>query len=128
MLAGASGYLDCYADHHSDIAYVLPGSCLTSEDQGHQEQQSGHAATDGVSATMRPRSEHAQGNHIQQLDFRILTEPVPLRPSKGVYGVPYDLVDTSQGSAVTDMLQQLREADTALSAMGVIDAAAKADD
>ena len=101
---------------------------MSEDRQGCQEQQNGHAATDGGSATIRLGSEYAQGDHMQQLDFRILTEPIPLRPSKAVYGVPYDLVDTSRGSAVTDMLQQLREADTALAAMGVIDAAAKADD
>lgn len=56
------------------------------------------------------------------LDFRIITEPVALRPNKGAYGVPFDLVDTSTGSAVSEMLQQIREADTALAAMHVMDA------
>lgn len=54
------------------------------------------------------------------LDFRILAEPVAIRPNKSAYGVPYDLVDTSQGSAMSDMLQQLQEADTALAAMHIV--------
>ena len=64
----------------------------------------------------------------QPLDFRILTEPVALRPNKGAYGMPYDLVDTSRGSAVSEMLQQLRDADTALAAMRVMDANSKAEE
>ncbi len=38
----------------------------------------------------------------------------------GAYGVPFDLVDTSQGSAMSEMLQQLQEADTALTAMNIM--------
>ena len=54
------------------------------------------------------------------LDFRILTEPVAMRPNKSAYGVPYDLVDTSQESAMSEMLQQVREADTALAAVHLV--------
>ena len=54
------------------------------------------------------------------LDFRILTEQVAMRPNKGAYGVPYDLVDTSHGSAMSEMLRQLQEADSALSAMNIV--------
>ena len=54
------------------------------------------------------------------LDFRILTEPIPLQPNKSAYGVPYDLIDTSQGSAMSEMLQQLQDADTALTAMHLV--------
>ena len=54
------------------------------------------------------------------LDFRILTEPIAIQPNKSAYGVPYDLIDTSQGSAMSEMLQQLQDADTALSAMHLV--------
>ena len=60
------------------------------------------------------------------LDFRILTEPIAMRPNKGAYGVPFDLVDTSQGSAMSEMLQQLQEADTALTAMNIMNQSVQA--
>ena len=51
-----------------------------------------------------------------------------MRPNKSAYGVPYDLVDTSQGSAMSEMLQQLQEADTALAAMHLVKQNAKPED
>ena len=48
-----------------------------------------------------------------------------MRPNKSAYGVPYDLVDTSQGSAMSEMMQQLQEADTALTAMGLVNQSAE---
>lgn len=62
------------------------------------------------------------------LDFRILTEPIAMRPNKGAYGVPYDLVDTSQGSALSDMLQQIQEANSALAAMNILGQGIKAEE
>lgn len=83
------------------------------------------------SADQLTASEHTNGSNSRlhrPLDFRILTEPIALRPNKSVYGVPFDLADTSQGSAVSEMIQQLREADTALAAMQVMDSHAKAEE
>lgn len=74
----------------------------------------GHAHT---SASATAISGDASATSAIPLDFRILTEPIAMRPNQGAYGVPFDLVDTSQGSAMSEMLQQLQEADTALSAM-----------
>ena len=68
----------------------------------------------------------ASAASAKPLDFRILTEPIAMRPNKGAYGVPFDLVDTSQGSAMSEMLQQLQEADTALTAMNVMKQSAQA--
>ena len=48
-----------------------------------------------------------------------------MRPNKSAYGVPYDLVDTSQGSAMSEMLQQLQEADTPLAAMHLVNQSSK---
>lgn len=62
---------------------------------------------------------------VRPLDFRILTEPIAIRPNRSAYGVPYDLVDTSQGSAMSEMLQQLQEADTALAAMHLVKQSSK---
>lgn len=59
------------------------------------------------------------------LDFRILTEPIPMQPNKSAYGVPYDLIDTAQGSAMSEMLLQLQHADTALTAMHLVTQSSK---
>ncbi len=73
-----------------------------------------------ISALASAINGDASAASAKPLDFRILTEPIALRPNKGAYGVPFDLVDTSQGSAMSEMLQQLQEADTALTAMNIM--------
>ena len=79
---------------------------------------------------MHNRTASGDGNvgSAKPLDFRILTEPVAMRPNKGAYGVPYDLVDTSHGSAMSEMLQQLQEADSALSAMNIMNHSIKSEE
>ena len=49
--------------------------------------------------------------YAEGLRFRIITEPTVIRPNKGAYGVPYDLVATGAGTAIQDMLAKLRDAD-----------------
>ncbi len=46
--------------------------------------------------------------------FRIIKEPTVIRPNKGAYGVPYDLVATGTGTAIQDMLAKMRDADISL--------------
>ena len=46
--------------------------------------------------------------------FRIITEPTVIRPNKGAYGMPYDLVATGTETAIEDMLAKLRDADISL--------------
>ena len=95
------------------VSTTGPSSAPESQQQQH-EVTAGAAGSGSVeSATVRP------------LDFRILTEPIAMRPNKSAYGVPYDLVDTSQGSAMSEMLQQLQEADTALAAMHLVKQSSK---
>lgn len=95
------------------VAGVSTTGPSSAPEQQH-EVTAGAAGSGSVeSATVRP------------LDFRILTEPIAMRPNKSAYGVPYDLVDTSQGSAMSEMLQQLQEADTALAAMHLVKQSSK---
>eukprot|EP00887_Chlorella_sp_A99_P003503 scaffold7.g3503.t1 len=42
------------------------------------------------------------------LGLRLITEPVALRPAKMAYGVPFDFVDASEGSALDSLLKQAR--------------------
>lgn len=79
--------------------------------------QNGHAQ---MSASATVISGGASAASAMPLDFRVLTEAIAMRPNKGAYGVPFDLVDTSQGSALSEMLEQLQEADTALTAMNIM--------
>ena len=37
------------------------------------------------------------------IDFRVVTEPVAMRPNKMAYGVPFDFADTSEGSALSQL-------------------------
>lgn len=39
------------------------------------------------------------------LDFRIVTEPVGIQPASALYGVPYDFVDQSAGSALAELMR-----------------------
>lgn len=90
------------------VASTGPSSAPESQQQQHEVTADAAGNGSGDTATVRP------------LDFRILTEPIAMRPNRSAYGVPYDLVDTSQGSAMSEMLQQLQEADTALAAMHLV--------
>lgn len=107
------------------------GQCSLADSQqaAHGDHQVLNGSSAGAdNATASNNVQHSRSDLHKQLDFRILTEPIALQPNKSVYGVPYDLVDTSQGSAVSEMLQQLREADTALAAVHMIDAHGRAEE
>ena len=43
------------------------------------------------------------------VDFRIIREDVALRPDTALYGVPYDFVDMSEGSALTALMEQAQK-------------------
>ena len=42
------------------------------------------------------------------LDFRIVTDEPGVRPASAAYGMPYDLADLSEGSALSELLSQAR--------------------
>lgn len=95
-----------------DAGVVLP----KSEDGSQQAQQAQH-----VGATQQQDvgvmgccdSTECQGGVPSALpppppfEFRIISEPVALRPNKVAYGVPYDFVDASEGSALSQLMEQL---------------------
>jgi hypothetical protein len=43
------------------------------------------------------------------IEFRIVTEPNRVQPNMPMFGVPYDLVDNSEGGAYSDLLQKLQD-------------------
>ena len=43
------------------------------------------------------------------LDFRIVLDPVGVRPTTAVYGMPFDLADQSAGGAIAELMRQTRQ-------------------
>lgn len=41
-------------------------------------------------------------------DFRIVSDPVGVRPTTAVYGMPFDLADKSAGGAIAELMRQTR--------------------
>lgn len=42
----------------------------------------------------------------ERVEFRYIDQDVPVQPESALYGVPFDFVDTRQGSALTNLLDQ----------------------
>jgi hypothetical protein len=40
------------------------------------------------------------------VEFRFIDQDLPIKPESALYGVPYDFVDTSHGSALSSLLDQ----------------------
>lgn len=68
------------------------------------EQQQGSSAS-GV-ATEQQQAQQPR----QQLELRVIEEPVALRPHTLAYGVPFDFVDSSEGSALERLMAQTQQA------------------
>ena len=45
----------------------------------------------------------------KKLEIRVVTEANRVQPNMPTYGVPYDLIDTSETSAYTDLIEKLRD-------------------
>ena len=43
------------------------------------------------------------------VDFRIIREDIALRPDTALYGVPYDFIDFSEGSALSALMEQAQQ-------------------
>ena len=70
------------------------------------EVQSSLAAATVEDSAEQTEASAAGGVHNDMpLDFRIVTEPVGLQPASALYGVPYDLVDQSAGSALAELMR-----------------------
>lgn len=70
---------------------------------------------DGIGGGARDEAEGESGGSGSEVEysagveFRIVTEPNRVQPNMPMFGVPYDLVDNSEGGAYSDMLQKLQE-------------------
>jgi hypothetical protein len=50
------------------------------------------------------------GDEINQVEFRFIREDIPLRPETALYGVPYDFVDSGEGSPLNKLLEHSKGA------------------
>ncbi|CAL8471972.1 g11514 [Coccomyxa elongata] len=64
----------------------------------------------GRHASDRADARENMGERGQQGDilFRLNTDGAVMRPSSAAYGAPYDMVDTSDGSAISELLRRLQ--------------------
>lgn len=87
------------------------GAAMEGPLQARENGSTGNAGSEANGAVDR-RGEGAQAGLLesQGVLFRIVEEPNRVQPNMPMYGVPFDMVDTSEGSAVDDLLQRLREA------------------
>jgi len=63
--------------------------------------QTHHATSMQVSESSRP----ADG----PVEFRYIDRDMPIKPESALYGVPYDFIDTSHGSALSSLLDQAQK-------------------
>lgn len=55
------------------------------------------------------RTEHTLDR--KRPEYRYIDHDIPLKPESALYGVPFDFVDASEGSALSNLLDQARAAD-----------------
>jgi hypothetical protein len=48
------------------------------------------------------------GESSQSIEFRFIDQDIPLKPESALYGVPFDFVDASAGSALSTLLEEAR--------------------
>ncbi|KAI8102196.1 hypothetical protein M9435_005802 [Picochlorum sp. BPE23] len=103
---------DCYvpeAEHASvRIIDFNPFHHQDEEDQEQQQEQE-HVMVSAVTNPLLFTWEdiHALSNtQDERVEFRYIDQDVPVQPESALYGVPFDFVDTRQGSALTNLLDQ----------------------
>lgn len=104
---------DCYvpeAEHASvRIIDFNPFYHHHQEEEGEEEEEE---HTVGVPAVTNPllftwEDIHALSDtQDDSVEFRYIDKDVPVQPESALYGVPFDFVDTRQGSALTNLLDQ----------------------
>lgn len=97
-------------DAASHSAAAAPGSQGRPEATAHANGRP--SSTNGgatASESFGAREEGGAGRKgAEEIFFRLNTGGAVLRPMSAAYGAPYDMVDTSDGSAISEMLRQLQ--------------------
>ena len=84
----------------------LDGERQSDADGTAQSSPQSQAVPNGVGhTTAAGTARAAHSDAALPLDFRIVTEPVGIQPASALYGVPYDLVDQSAGSALAELMR-----------------------
>ena len=48
-------------------------------------------------------------DEASEVEFRVVLESNKVQPNMPLYGVPFDMIDASEGSAYSDLIEKLRE-------------------
>ena len=80
------------APHHSGTGLTSQLASNTAATVDDRDADAGRSAAGGIDAHM-------------PINFRVVTEPIGLQPASMLYGVPYDLVDQSNGSALAELMR-----------------------
>ncbi len=80
-------------------------------ENGSAGQEAGSSAERRADGSSVPRVlDGTQGvENSAGVEFRVVMEPNRVQPNMPMFGVPYDLVDNSEGGAYSDLLQKLQE-------------------
>ncbi len=71
-----------------------------------------HAESNGTASGSGITEEGAAGNGWPgEIEFRLNTDGAVMRPSVAAYGAPFDMVDNSDGSAISELLRRLQTED-----------------
>ena len=88
-----------------------PGEQQPAAAQQQQQQQQAGAPSGGAEPSTHQQQQGQQGRQQPAaFELRIIEEPVALRPHALAYGVPFDFVDDSEGSALDRLMAQAGEA------------------
>ena len=85
-------------------------------DASHARDESEHGNGNGIAAAAM--SAATRGVAVEGfvgsagIQFRVVTEPNRVQPNMPTFGVPFDLVDNSEGGAYAQLLQHLQSVDT----------------
>lgn len=86
-----------------------PSDCVTGSSQSLAGSLAGVSSQGGrhVHTGAAGELESVEGVQQGEILFRLNTDGAVMRPSLAAYGAPYDMVDTSDGSAISDLLSRL---------------------
>jgi hypothetical protein len=101
-----------YLEQLRRVQALSLADCQPQQDQ-QQQQQDPAAAARGAPAGAPAPAAAAAAAASPAFELRIIEEAVALRPAAAAYGVPYDFVDSSEGSALERLMAQMQGAGAA---------------
>ena len=112
---GSGSSLTTISRAEADPSGLSSGAACALEDCGMAAWREGQrlalsSSLDGATSSMEGYICGADGAMLDQgIEFRVVTEPNRVQPHLPTFGVPYDLVDNSEGGAYHELLQRFQE-------------------